>query len=284
MNVKDFYDGLDRIFAAKRMSEAEGYMIEALKESEKRDEMLKESERGDDSVQGADLDVAVAACNELGGLYRVTSRYDEAFPYYEKALEYIDKMGQKGSEGHGVTVLNYATTLDASGKTNDALKMYEKAADILRKCGGDVRFQAATVRNNISSIYHRKGDYKTAIEQLKEALEILEELSDSEIEKAITYCNLAGIYVEMNSADEAWMWAERAVKGFEDSGGEDDVHYPAALCALGNAAYFKGEYEQALEAFTKAAELTERDFGRDTDAYRTISENMRICQGKIDEI
>ena len=80
MNVKDFYDGLDRIFAAKRMSEAEGYMIEALKESEKRDEMLKESERGDDSVQGADLDVAVAACNELGGLYRVTSRYDEAFP------------------------------------------------------------------------------------------------------------------------------------------------------------------------------------------------------------
>lgn len=284
MNVKDFYDGLDRIFAAKRMSEAEGYMIEALKESEKSAEAVKDSEQGDDLAQGVDFDVAVAACNELGGLYRVTSRYDEAFPYYERALGYIDKMGQKGSEGHGVTVLNYATTLDAAGRTEDALKMYERAADILKRCGGDVRFQAATVHNNISSIYHRKGDYKTAIEQLKEALEILEELSDSEIEKAITYCNLAGIYVEMNLTDEAWKWAERAVKGFEDSGSEDDVHYPAALCALGNAAYLKGKYEQALEAFTKAAELTERNFGRETDAYRTISENMRICWGKIEEI
>lgn len=267
MNVRNFYRELDKIFDSRNMAHAEEYMIEKLRESE----------------QGADYDVAVSACNELGGLYRVTSRYDEAFPYYEKALEYIEKIGQNGSEGHGVTILNYATTLDASGRTDEALKMYEEAADILEKCGGDVRFQAATVRNNISSIYHRKGEYETAIEQLKGALEILEELSESEIEKAITYCNLAGIYIEVNMADEAWKWADRAVRGFKEADGEDDVHYPAALCAMGSATYHKGEYEKALEAFTKAADLTERNFGKDTDAYRTISENMRICRKKLNE-
>ena len=35
----------------------------------------------------------IAACNELGGLYRVLSRYDEGMPLYEKALKRMQRYG-----------------------------------------------------------------------------------------------------------------------------------------------------------------------------------------------
>ena len=210
MNVQTFYEELDNIFALKRLDAAEEFIRRCIFESE---------ETGNYSV-------TVAGCNELGGLYRVTSRYDEAFPLYEKALKYIREMGLEGDESCGTTILNYATTLNACGRTEEALERYKLAVSIFEKCKGELRFQSATVHNNISSIYQQKGEYDTAILHLKKALGILDQLSDSEIEKAITYCNLAGIYIEMNMADEAWKWADRAVRGFKEADGEDDVHYP----------------------------------------------------------
>ena len=54
-----------------------------------------------------DFGLIIVACNELGGLYRVLSRYDEGMPLYEKALESLRRIGAVDSENYATTLINF---------------------------------------------------------------------------------------------------------------------------------------------------------------------------------
>ncbi len=78
-----------------------------------------------------DFGLIIAACNELGGLYRVLSRYDEGMPLYEKALESLRRIGDAESENYATTLINYATILNMSGRHEEALDKYKEVVRIL---------------------------------------------------------------------------------------------------------------------------------------------------------
>ena len=172
-SVKKLYDTLDKLFAEKKTEQVEPFLKNALETAE------REERYG----------IAIAACNELGGFFRMTSRYKEAAELYDRALKYLKLIGAGDGQDFATTQINYATTLSMSGRYDEALDMYNKALTFFDKYGIDKDYRVAALYNNMSSIYKEKDDTKTAAKCLRKALDILRTLDESNIEIAVTYSN-----------------------------------------------------------------------------------------------
>ena len=115
---------------------------------------------------------------------------------------------------------------------------------------------------------------------LHKALLILKNLTDSQTEKAISCSNLASIYILLENMADAENYAKKAVEIFRTEVGEEDVHYSAALCTLGEVYFAKGEYTQAEELFSEALHLIARDYGTENDSYKVVEKNLNLSREK----
>lgn len=262
MDMQNFYNTVDRLFAEKKAAEAEDFMVKALVQAE----------------SDGNAAAVFTICNELGGFYRAVSKYEKGLPLYEKALQIIGDLKMEGSSAHGTTLINYATMCTIKGDKEKALQLYEKAADIFTCPGCEADFNLATLYNNMSFVCQDVGDFVRAEKYLLQALGILKTLNDSEIEIAITNTNLASLYTAGGRMKEAKEVLQQAVSLFLENGGDRDVHYAAAVSALGDLYYLEADYGAAAAQFTKALKLIARDYGTDNDNYRTIERNLQLCQ------
>lgn len=268
LDINSFYAEIDRLFSEKKIDKAEMFLKEQLDAAERTE----------------DFEITVAACNELGGLYRQLSRYEEGIPLYEKALSALKKRGMDRDINFATTLINYATILNFMGNSYDALDKYAEALKVLSLCISGPDYRMAALYNNMSAVYQKEKEFETSAAYLMKALLILEQLDEGDIDIAITYSNLAGVYIEMDRPELAEEYAEKAVKIFTETSGDRDVHYAAAVCSLAEVKFMKGEYDDALKLFEKGLELTARDYGRDNDTYRKISSNIDVCRERIEEI
>lgn len=77
MKVENFFEKLDNLFVSKQIDQVEPFIKEVLDEAE--------AEK--------DYGLVIAGCNELGGLYRALSRYEEGIELYQKAIAYLEELG-----------------------------------------------------------------------------------------------------------------------------------------------------------------------------------------------
>ena len=257
MDMNQFFYDLDQLRADKKFEEAEEYMKNGLKKAE------------DDCDAGA----TIAICNELGGYYRATSRYAEGIPLYEKALELIYQLGLNGTEHHGTTLVNYATTVTLIGDVQKALELDTAAATIFAEAGFAMDYRLATLYNNMSFLCMDLGHYEEAETSLNDALYILKTLDD----QAVTYSNLAGVYIAMDKLAEAKVTVKKALDIFITENGRNDVHYAGAVNTLGEIYFREENYEKAAALFEEAMILTARDFGAETHSYAILCRNLAAC-------
>ena len=121
------------------------------------------------------------------------------------------------------------------------------------------------------------GDYPQAQEYLEKALFILKGLEESESEIAITYSNLANVYLATGQMNEAKVTVKKAIDLFISESGDSDVHYAGAVCTLGEIYYKEADYDKAATLFKEAMKLTERDYGTDNMSYAVLCENLALC-------
>lgn len=261
MDMNQFFYDLDQLLADKKFDEAEEYMKNGLKKAE------------DDCDAGA----TIAICNELGGYYRATSRYAEGIPLYEKALELIYQLGLNGTEHHGTTLINYATTVTLIGDVQKALELDTAAATIFAEAGFAMDYRLATLYNNMSFLCMDLGHYEEAETSLNDALYILKTLDETEIDQAVTYSNLAGVYIAMDKLAEAKVTVKKALDIFITENGRNDVHYAGAVNTLGEIYFREENYEKAASLFEEAMSLTARDFGAETQSYAILCQNLAAC-------
>lgn len=261
MNMNGFYEQIDQYFAAKDFQAAEDFMQQSL--------IQAQTEQNHGAI--------VTVCNELGGFYRAFSRYSEGVPLYRQALKSIKALNMEKTEAHGTTLLNFATTLAIIGDEDGALEAYQKALDIFEGPAYARDYRLATLYNNMSSLYQNMDMLAPAEAYLFLAMEILEKLQDSDIEIAITLSNLAGVYLAMDDfdrLDDARDAATRAMDLFTKVSGDQDVHYAAAVAALGDVCYKEGDFATAETHFRQALDLTKRDYGDQTLGYAVLCDNL----------
>ncbi len=260
MNTSCFYQKIDSYFENKDFAGAENFMKDILSKAE------AEQDHG----------AIITVCNELGGFYRAFSRYHQGIPLYEEALKSLQKLNMEGSEAYGTTLLNFATTLAIVHRNQEALEAYRKAEIIFSGRGFVQDYRLATLHNNMSSLYQTMGQLTEAAAHLQKAMSILKGLSQSEIDMAVTWTNLAGVYLSMgmDALEDARDAAQKALDLFHSVSGDTDVHFAAAVSALGEVCYLEGKFPEAEDLFRTAMELTKRDYGSQTLSYALLCENL----------
>ena len=229
------------------------------------------------AVQEQDDESLLQLLNELLGYYRETSQVENSYRIAEQAIAQAERMGLQGTIPYATTLLNVANAYRAGGKLQDSLSCYLTVRKIYHEMLAPDNMLVASLENNVSLLYQEMGDFRRAKECLLKALPIVE-AKQADFEAAVTCANLAGTCMQLGEQEEAYSFAQKAIKGFEALD-VSDAHYSAALSALGTYYYQKKEYTSAAELFRKAMQIMEKNLGRNEYYYR-LQENLAACERK----
>lgn len=259
MDMNELLQQVDKYYEQNRGGDAERLMQEGIARA----------------VQEQDDESLLQLLNELLGYYRETSQVENSYRIANQAIAQAERMNLQGTIPYATTLLNVANAYRAGGKLQDSLSCYLTVRKIYHEILAPDNMLVASLENNVSLLYQEMGDFHRAKECLLKALSIVE-AKQAEFEVAVTYANLAGTCMQLGEQEEAYSFAQKAIKGFEALG-VSDAHYGAALSALGTYYYQKKEYTLAAEMFRKAMQIMEKNLGKNEYYYR-LQENLAACE------
>lgn len=266
MEVSKILAEYDAMLAAGRRREAGEFLSEAADTAAREDDAVSEA-----SLRG-----------ELTGYWRVFGEPDKSFASAERALELLDGLGLSQSAEYATVLLNYATAKTAFRRTDEALALYGRVADIYEKtiAPGDYRF--ASLYNNMAQALMRAGRAAEAYGYFERSLALLSPAEDA-AEIATCRTNMAFCLLAMRKPDDAGECLKIAEEIYASL--PDDPHAASALSCRGQLEYMRGEFLRAAEYFRKSAEYVERIFGRTANyaaACRSCAKSFEAA-GMADE-
>ncbi len=267
MDIKKSLEELDKLFAEKKINEVDGFLKGKLKEAEEED----------------DTNSIITLVNELIGFYRVTSRFNDCLVYCDYIVSLMEELELKGTIPYATTLLNVATALRAAGKSEEALEYYSQVLEIyiVNLKNNDFRF--ASLYNNMSLLYQEMKEYNKACDCLKKALEIVVQYKGSEIEAAVTHSNLAMSLLKLDKTDEAVKHIEEALDIFEKSSAQEDIHYPSALSAMGEAQFKLKNYDKAIDYYLNSLKAIKSSLG-ENKSYGITCSNLSVVYKEIGNV
>lgn len=273
-DAAQFYNELDEMFANHASADAiETYLLRKLTEANP---------------------LQLSILNELMGFYRSRGEHTKNQPIINRALNLANKMQLAGTEAGTTTLINAATSLRATGDYDRAEKIYTQALNESAMTLGAKNRKLAALHNNLSMLYSETGRTHDAIEELNQALEILQNTStdpERDIDIAATHTNLALAMLQectkecshpntsTNSKsatlESAFEHASTSVRMYIAGNNENQPHYASALAGFAQVQCARGEYAQAEESYSKALDLIARCYGKDSESYAITAENLR---------
>lgn len=223
---------------------------------------------GDGAAEGQSL----AA---LGMAYGRRGWVAPAGPLFERVVELARAAGDRNTEGRALRNLSLVHWLQ--GRPAVALEYGYNVLD-LQRTEGDVVALAQT-QANMGAYLWRHGRSAEALELLADALAVLErEVHYHQVEALST---LVDIHCRHGRVELAMRLAERGLRMAR--AGRDRLGEAAALNDMGQVRTRLGEYEEAVDHFSRALALTEYSYGY--GAARSIFRigEVRRRQGRLDE-
>lgn len=257
MDLNIFFKELDLIFKAGNIKKAEEFILDCMEKAQK----------------SSDIPAILAISNELGGIYRVTSRFEEGRNAYTIAIQAIKLLNLENTEQHGTTLLNLASVYAASKNNTEALKLYEQAAGIFVNAGLSNDYRLAALYNNISHVYDELNELEQAEINAEKSIRIIETLPEFSIEAATTYTSLACIYLKQKRFTEAERNLFTAEQIFKNQKDRLDPHYAATLSAMGELYYYTGNYILSIKYFEQALEMIKNNYGQNL-SYASTCRNL----------
>lgn len=256
--MKNFFTSLDTLYQSGDLDAAESYLKDELARSE-----------GNHRV---------TVLNELAGLYRSTSRYQESTRAFGEAMELLEMDGADNTQAYATLLLNSAGTCRLSGDLDRAAELFEEA---LKRMEPD-SYITASLMNNLALLKCEQGDIDAAKSMATQALAWLRCHGMPAHETAVSLSNLGAIHLKAGDLELAEDFLEQAFICFE-SMPETDVHYAAALSVKGKLCAQRHDWDCAEASYKKAMELTERFFGKNAEfiaAQQAIEEvrKRRKCK------
>jgi tetratricopeptide (TPR) repeat protein len=168
--------------------------------------------------------------NNLGSLHKAQRLFEEAKPYYEKALDIWENILQEESANLAATLNNLAGLYEAQGEYDTAKPMYEKALDIWNEVVEDDHPNISATINNLGGLYKAMGEDDKVQPLLEQALAIRENaLGEEHPDVAISLNNLAEFYKSVGNYAQAKPMYDRALKILKKT--FDSNHPHLTMCA-----------------------------------------------------
>ncbi len=212
--------------------------------------------------------------NNIGATCRSRGDLDAAMEWYGRSVALFEELGNDA--GLATTCSNIASIHQARGETDAALAWYERARAIREELGD--RAGLAALCNNIATVYTTREDYDAALKWYRQSVSLCEALGNR-AGLATACANMALTYETCNDPDGALVWYERARVIQEEWG--DAPGLALTWFGIGLAALDKGQYERALDAFTRSRDLSAQ-LGLEQDAAEAeemIAEAQRRAGG-----
>lgn len=257
MDINKFLTELDRLFSSGRMNEVEEFLLTNSKTAE--------AEQDKNSL--------LTILNEQIGYYRVTTQFEKGKKIIERIEELISEMNLRNSLGEGTSLLNIATLYRAMGDIPKAEECYTKVEKIYDSLLDGNDYRMAGLYNNMSLMYQENKMYESAVSYLKKAIEIISEIPDAEIEKAVSHTNLGQIYCRMEKFEEAKTELERAENIFL-SVDINDEHYSGCAAAQGYLYCKVEDYKTSVKYYEQALLNIYHSYGI-TDNFKSVQNDLK---------
>lgn len=264
-NLEDFYQCLNECCARGELERVEGFL-------------LRRVERG--QAGELEADELIAACNELGALYRDTGRYERSMAAFEQAKALAADGPDQG--GYATILNNMAGTCRLMKDHARAIDLFLEALEICRRNGEQDSPAYAGLLQNLSLAYQETKQYQKAIQCLERALELVQALPAYRQEAAVTYNNLTALYHAAGEDGRAMECVDRALQSYEQCPEEERFHYTAVLNSLAGFLFAQGNCLRALTLYQKSAKHTRRFLG-ENEEYAVTCQNMRWVYEKMGE-
>ncbi len=265
MNIDEIFAEIDRLYTANEGAKVEEYIIGKIGEA----------------TRAGDENVIIQLLNELIGHYRETGEFDKLKLFAEKLLGILENSEQKGSMAHATSLLNVANAYRAAGMLKESNTLYQQVKSYYDENVAPDSMLYASLLNNMALLFQEMGDYESAADTLERALGISLTYPECRIEQASTHANLATTLIKLERLDEAEEHLRRAFTLFEEDE-EPDYHYSAALSAMAEIKFLKGDYESSVTYYEKALAEIEKCVGK-SHAYEIVKQNMQAAYEKINK-
>ncbi len=265
MNIEEIFAEIDRLYSQNEGGRVEEYILEKLSQAAKQ----------------SDESVMIQLLNELIGHYRETGEFDKLKVFSQKLLDILEDSSIKGSQAHATSLLNVANAYRAAGLLKESNRLYQEVKSYYDANVAPDSMLYASLLNNMSLLFQEMGDYESAADCQERALGISLLYPECRIEQASTYANLATSLIKLDRLDEAEEDLSKAFELFEEDE-EPDYHYSAALSAMAEVKYIRGEFDSSVGYYEKALEEIEKCVGK-SNAYMITKQNMEAAMRKAQQ-
>ncbi len=190
--------------------------------------------------------------NNIGNIYHRQDRFAEALVHYENG--YRELLPHGDTEELTIALNNMSMCLISMNDFARARATYERAKELL--AARNLPLIRLITDYNVAYLYYLRGDYRRAIEMLKESRVAAEAISYKYL-LALCHLDLSDIYIELNLSDETKSVAEEGFALFQ----ELEIGYEAAKALANQAIAYgqDGKTRRALELFAEARPLFEKE-------------------------
>jgi len=190
--------------------------------------------------------------NIIGGVYIKFSRPKQALSYYNQSLALREKLNLKQSCIK--TLSNLARTYLKLRQNDYAIKALQRAINLSKEVGDPIT--EANTQTDMGNTFLQLGNYAQALKQYLIALKIRQSYGKAE-DIAKSMINIALVYRNLGLTQNALKYALDAKKTLENLEVKPDLKI-YVFRNLGNIYLDKKDYAQAIAAYQKALELSEK--------------------------
>ena len=177
MDMERITNRLDSLFEKKDFEGAKELLAYWLKDAKKKGDL-----RGELSLY-----------NESMGFFRKTGDREHAVNCAENALRLVEELQMEETITAATTYINSATVYKAFRMAEKGLPLFEKAKVIYEKELRENDPRLGGLYNNFGLALLDLKRYGEAVDLYKKALEVMSRVKDGNLEKAITYLNIADV-------------------------------------------------------------------------------------------
>jgi esterase/lipase superfamily enzyme/Tfp pilus assembly protein PilF len=201
--------------------------------------------------------------NNLGALYAIEGRNEEAKVLYQQSLAIREKVLGPNDAGIAITLNNLAALEQRQGQLAQAQRLYERVLSIRQSAFG-TNLDVATTLNNLAMLQQRQGNLAQADSLYKRALEIRKRVLGSDHPVvAQSLSNLAALYQNQGRYADAEELYRRALAIDEQVLGPDNIEVSWSLGNLADLYQDQGRLTEAESLRKRALVIQEKALSPD---------------------
>ncbi|CAF1410984.1 unnamed protein product [Adineta steineri] len=222
--------------------------------------------------------------NNLGGVKKNQSDYDQAIKYYKQGLGIYEKTLPANHPYVAASYNNIGGVYHQMAEYSKSLLFYEKAHGIWEKTLTKNHPLLATSCSNIGGVYDNMGEYSKAILFFEKALEIREKtLLADHPDLAASYGNIGLVYSKMGEHSKSLSFHKKALGVREKTLPPNHPSLAIPYNNIGGMYHKMREYSKALSFYEKALGIWEKTLPANHPSLVTSYNNIGSVYNDVGE-